>query len=88
MYQVKIEPAIKQIHELMLAEKEAEDFLVREAEGATGGGGKAAGPGLSETEMRDIWNMLQADRKRILDLNSRLEAARKRLAELHAHEVL
>lgn len=74
---MKIEPAAKQIEELVEAEREAEDFLVRQAEGD----GRGAGTGLTEAEEKDIWNMLQADRKRISDLNKRLEVARKRLTD-------
>lgn len=63
-----------QIEELCAAEREAEDFLVREAEG-----GAASGGSLSERETKDIWSMLHADRVRILDLSKRVEVARRRL---------
>lgn len=79
---MKIEPAAKQIEELIEAEREAEDFLVRQAEG----GGRGSGTGLTEAEEKDIWNMLQADRKRISDLNKRLEVARKRLTDFGVHD--
>ncbi|CBN76114.1 expressed unknown protein [Ectocarpus siliculosus] len=77
--QVKIEPAAKQVEELCMAEREAEDFLVREAQGLGTGG---RGAGLSERETRDVWNMLQADRERILNLVRRMKTALARLDEL------
>lgn len=77
-----IEPATKQVEELCMAEREAEDFLVREAQGLGEGGGGGVGTGLSERETRDVWNMLHADRERILGLSRRLETARARLVEL------
>lgn len=76
-----MEPATKQVEELRMAEREAENFLLREAEGVGG-----AGTGLSEEETRDVWNMLQADRERIFNLNRRMERARARLAELGVRE--
>lgn len=76
--QAMLEPAAQQIEELRSAEKEVEDSLLREAE--RGGGG------LSERETRDVWNMLQADRERILVLSRRLEAAQTRLVELGVQE--
>ncbi|CAM9141013.1 unnamed protein product [Pylaiella littoralis] len=75
--QVMMEPATKQVEELRLAEEEAEDYLVREAQGT----------GLSERETRDVWNMLQADKERILNLSRRMEAARDRLAKLGVREL-
>lgn len=77
-----MEPATKQVEELRVAEREAEDYLVQEAQGLGGGGRGAGGAGLSERETRDVWNMLQADRERILNLSRRMETARNRLAEL------
>eukprot|EP00752_Nemacystus_decipiens_P007409 g6627.t1 len=77
--QVMMEPATKQVEELRMAERDAEDYLVRQAQGG-------AATGLSERETRDIWNMLQADRERILNLNRRMEAARARLAEFGVRE--
>lgn len=74
-----MEPATKQVEELRMAERDAEDYLVRQAQGG-------AGTGLSERETRDIWNMLQADRERILNLNRRMEDARARLAEFGVRE--
>ncbi|CAM9634469.1 unnamed protein product, partial [Scytosiphon promiscuus] len=63
--QVMMEPATKQVEELRVAEREAEDYL---------------------SETRDVWNMLQADRERILNLSRRMETARNRLAELGVRE--
>lgn len=78
-----MEPAAKQVEELRMAEAEAEEFLFREAQGlGVGSGRTGAGTGLSERETKDAWNMLQADRERILGLHRRLEAARTRLGEL------
>lgn len=74
-----MEPATKQVEELRIAEKDAEDYLVRQARGG-------AGTGLSERETRDIWNMLQADRERIKNLHRRMEDARARLAQLGVRE--
>lgn len=79
-----MEPATKQVEELCMAEREAEDYLVREAQG---GGVSGAGAGLSEGEARDVWNMLQADRERILNLKRRMEAARARLDEFGVREL-
>lgn len=70
-----MEPATVQVAELRAAEKEVEDSLVRDAEG------EGAGGGLSEQETQDIWNMLHADRARIMELNQRLEVAKTRLGE-------
>ena len=81
-----MEPAAKQVEELAMAEKQAEDFLVAEAQGLGGFGGRGGGAGLSEAETRDLWIMLQADRERILTLSRRLEAARSRLRELGVRE--
>lgn len=80
-----MEPATKQVEELCMAEREAEDFLVREAQGGANGAA-GAGAGLSEREARDVWNMLQADRERILNLKRRVEAAGARLAEFGVRE--
>lgn len=81
-----MEPAAKQVEELRMAEKASEDYLLREAEGLGPGGGRGAGTGLSERETRDVWEMLQADRERILSLSRRLEAARSRMRELGVRE--
>lgn len=74
-----MEPATKQVEELRLAEKDAEDFLVRQAQ-------SGAGAGLSERETRDIWNMLQADRERIKNLSRRVGDARARLQAFGVRE--
>lgn len=83
-----LEPAAKQVEELKMAEREAEDFLLREAQGlgGSGAGGRGGGTGLSERETRDVWNMLHADRERVLNLSRRLESARARLGELGVRE--
>lgn len=69
-----MEPATKQVEELRMAERQAEDYLVQQTRGG-------AGSGLSERETRDIWNMLQADRERIRNLHQRMEDARARFRE-------
>lgn len=77
-HQAMFDPAQRQVEELVAAEKEVEESLIRDAQGA---GSDFAG-GLAEQETKDVWKMLQADKERILTLSRRLAAARERLREL------